>query len=48
MLGLDAAAGMALLTRLAANDGDALAGPAAKLRRDLLAAQPALAMLEPA
>lgn len=48
VLGLDAAAGIALLTRLAANDGDALAGPAAKLRRDLLAAQPALAMLEPA
>lgn len=48
VLGLDTAAGMALLARLAAHDGDALAGPSAKLRRDLLAAQPALAMLEPA
>lgn len=48
VLGIDARAGMALLAQLAARGGDALAEPAAKLRRDLLAAQPDLAMLEPA
>jgi hypothetical protein len=48
VLGLDTAAGMALLVRLAGQSDDALAGPAARLRCDLLAAQPALAMLEPA
>lgn len=48
VLALDARAGMALLVRLAARGSDALGEPAARLRRDLLAAQPDLAMLEPA
>lgn len=48
VLGFDARAGMALLARLAARDEDVLGEPAARLRRDLLAAQPALAALEPA
>lgn len=48
VLGLDARAGMALLGQLAGRSNDALTKPAAKLRADLLAAQPALAILETA
>lgn len=48
VLGLDAGRGLALLARLAARPHDPLAVPAAQLRRDLLAAQPELAILEPA
>ena len=49
VLGLDARTGMALLAALAqAGEEDALAAPAARLRADLLAAQPELAMLETA
>lgn len=46
VLGIDARAGMALLGRLAARGGDVLSAPAAKLRRDLIGAQPDLAALE--
>lgn len=48
VLGMDARAGMALLCRLAAGGEDALSQPAAQLQRDLIAAQPELAALEPA
>jgi hypothetical protein len=48
VLGMDARTGMALLARLAAAGDDALAEPAARLHRDLLAAQPDLVLLEPA
>jgi hypothetical protein len=48
VLGMDAQAGMALLARLAARSDDALSPPAAQLQRDLVAAQPELATLEPA
>jgi hypothetical protein len=48
VLGIDARAGMALLGRLAACGGDVLSAPAAKLRRDLIGAQPDLAALESA
>lgn len=48
VLGLDAGRGLALLAQLAARPHDALAAPAAQLHRSLLAAQPELAMLEPA
>lgn len=46
-LALDAPDGLALLVRLAARAGDALADPADKLRRDLIAARPDLAALMP-
>jgi hypothetical protein len=46
VLGLDTARGYALLAQLAAQRGDALAEPAARLQRDLLAAYPELAALE--
>lgn len=48
VLGMDTARGYALLAQLAAPRGDALAEPAARLQRDLLAAYPELAALEPA
>lgn len=48
MLGLDTARGYALLAQLAARHSDALAEPSARLQRDLLAAYPELAALEPA
>jgi hypothetical protein len=48
VLGLDTAQGLALLAELAVRGDDPLAPPAAQLRRDLLAAHPALAQLEPA
>jgi len=48
VLGLDTAQGLALLAELAMRGDDPLAPPAAQLSRDLLAAHPALAQLEPA
>jgi hypothetical protein len=48
VLGLDTARGYALLAQLSARRRDALAEPAARLQRDLLAAYPELAALEPA
>jgi hypothetical protein len=48
VLGLDTARGYALLAHLTAQRGDALAEPAARLQRDLLAAYPELATPEPA
>lgn len=48
VLGLDTARGLALLGALAAGSDDPLREPAARLLRDLLAAHPALAQLEPA
>lgn len=48
LLGLDTARGVALLARLAARPDDSLRDPAAKLHRDLVAAHPGLAVLEPA
>lgn len=48
VLGMDARAGMALLARLAIRGDDVLSAPAAQLQRTLIAAQPELAMLEPA
>lgn len=48
VLGMDARAGMALLARLATRGDDVLSAPAAHLQRTLIAAQPELAMLEPA
>lgn len=47
-LALDAARGLAVLMQLAEAGEDVLAAPAAALRRDLLAAHPELAALEPA
>ncbi|WP_296718294.1 hypothetical protein [Erythrobacter sp.] len=48
LLGLDTARGVALLARLVARPDDSLGDPAAKLHRDLVAAHPGLAVLEPA
>ena len=48
VLGLDARTGMALLARLAVRPDDPLAAPATRLRADLIAAQPELAMMEAA
>lgn len=48
VLGLDTARGFTLLALLAAQRDDALAEAAARLQRDLLAAYPELARLEPA
>jgi hypothetical protein len=48
VLGLEAARGLALLRELAVRGDDALAAPAAQLQRSLLAAQPELALVEPA
>ena len=48
VLGLDTAHGLALLEALAARSDDPLREPAARLLRDLVAAQPELAKLEPA
>lgn len=48
VLGLDTAQGLALLEALAARSDDPLREPAARLLRDLVAAHPALALLEPA
>lgn len=46
-LGLDAGTGFAALCRIAGDPGDALAAPAAALRRQLLNAHPALAAADP-
>ena len=48
LIGLDPARGCAVLTRLAEQPYDSLCEAAAKLHRQLLAAYPALAALEPA